>query len=88
MDTNSGSELTLNAPLERSYFEADNSPGSDSILGLIDAKYTNWEWSLSETRPVSIGRGLSVYPLAQVEYAGVQLPIVLYIPPLRGTDAR
>ena len=55
-----------------------------SFLSFLQAKYTTWELSLADTRCLTNVHGLSVYPLVQIEYAN--LPISLYIPPLRGSD--
>jgi hypothetical protein len=59
-----------------------------SLLSLVDAKYLAWESSLSDTRSLTSVDGILVYPLVQIDYPQWRLPISLYIPPLRGSDAR
>jgi hypothetical protein len=55
---------------------------------LLQARYATWESSLADSRsPVDV-RGVSVYPLLQINYAGWHLPVALYMSPLRGSDAR
>jgi hypothetical protein len=59
-----------------------------SILSLLQTKYENWETSLADSRSLTHVNGVSVYPLYEISYAGRHLPVTLYIPPLRGSDAR
>ncbi len=95
-EPNAGSIISLQelgSPLEatvaESSFLADHvSPPPDSFLSLLQTKYTAWESSLSDSRPLTDVNGVSVYPLLPVSYAGWHLPITLYISPLRGSDAR
>jgi hypothetical protein len=59
-----------------------------SFLSVIEAKYVIWESSLADTRSLTSVNGMAVYPLVQIDYADWHLPIGLYVPPLRGSDAR
>ena len=59
-----------------------------SLLSRLQAEYATWESGLADTRSLASVNGLSVYPLMQVDYADVDLPISLYVPPLRGSDVR
>ena len=61
---------------------------SDSLLSLVQTKYLTWESSLADSQPTTYVNGVSVYSLLQVSYEGSHLPISLYVPPLRGSDAR
>jgi hypothetical protein len=54
---------------------------------ILQAKYTEWESSLADSRSLVEVNGVSVYPLLQINYAGWHLPVTLYISPLRGSDA-
>ena len=61
-------------------------PGS--FPSLLQAKYAIWESSLADSgSPVDV-RGVSVYPLLQINYAGWHLPVTLYLTSLRGSDSR
>jgi len=57
----------------------------ESLLGLLQSKYTRWETNLAETRMPLDVNGQSVYPLVQISYGQWTLPIGLYTPPLRGS---
>jgi len=60
----------------------------ESLLSVLQSKYAAWESRLEDSeRPIAVN-GRLVYPLLQVNYAGWRLPISLYTPPLRGSDAR
>jgi hypothetical protein len=59
-----------------------------SFISLLQGKYVRWEVSLADTRSLISVNGLLVYPLVQIDYAQGRLPISLYIPPLRGSEAR
>jgi len=61
---------------------------SDSLLSLVQTKYLTWESSLADSQPTTYVNGVSVYSLLQVSYEGSHLPVSLYVPPLRGSDAR
>jgi hypothetical protein len=54
----------------------------------LEAKYLKWESSLADSRSPTNVHGVLVYPLVQINYAQGSLPISLYLPPLRGSDAR
>jgi len=60
----------------------------ESFLSLLQSKHMAWESRLEDSGPRANLRGRLVYPLLQVNYAGWHLPVALYIPPLRGSDAR
>jgi hypothetical protein len=60
---------------------------SRSLLSRLQAEYATWESGLADTRSLTSVNGWSVYPLVQVNYADWQLPISLYRPSLRGSDA-
>jgi hypothetical protein len=59
-----------------------------SFISILAARYVMWESSLAATRSLMNVNGTSVYPLVQINYDQWQLPIGLYAPPLRGSDAR
>lgn len=59
----------------------------ESFFSLLQTRYEAWESRLEDSGPRLNVNGLLVYPLLQVNYASWHLPIGLYIPPLRGTDA-
>jgi len=59
-----------------------------SFLSLLQTRYAVWESSLADSRSLTNVNGVSVYPVFQVNYGGWHLPVILYIPPLRGSDAR
>jgi hypothetical protein len=63
-------------------------PPSDSLFSFVEAKYLLWESSLADSRSVTYVNGVSVYSLLDVSYEDSRLPISLYVPPLRGSDAR
>jgi hypothetical protein len=63
-------------------------PPSDSLVSFVQTKYLLWESSLADSRPLTYVNGVSVYSLLQVSYEDSHLPITLYVPPLRGSDAR
>ena len=60
----------------------------ESFLSVLQSKYLVWESRLEDSVPPTNVKGMLVYPMLQVSYAGIHLPITLYIPPLRGSDAR
>jgi hypothetical protein len=60
----------------------------ESFLSLLQSKYMAWESRLEDSEARTNVNGRLVYPLLQVNYAGWHLPVTLYIPPLRGSDAR
>jgi hypothetical protein len=60
----------------------------ESFLSAVQSRYVSWESELEDSRSRTNVNGRSVYPLLQVRCAGWHLPITLYIPPLRGSDAR
>jgi hypothetical protein len=64
------------------------SPLSGSFLSLWQAKYTMWESSLEDSRPLVDVNRMSVYPFLQINYTGWHLPVTLYVSSLRGSDAR
>jgi hypothetical protein len=59
----------------------------ESFLSVLHSKYAAWESTLDDSEPRTSVHGLLVNPLLQVNYAGFQLPVSMYIPPLRGSDA-
>lgn len=63
-------------------------PPSDSLFAFVQAKYLLWESSLADSRPLTYVNGVSVYSLLQISYKDSHLPINLYVPPLRGSNAR
>jgi hypothetical protein len=65
-----------------------NAMRGGSLIDLLETAYTQWDSSLADSRSLVHVNGVSVYPLMQVTYTGWRLPISLYIPPLRGSDAR
>jgi hypothetical protein len=60
----------------------------ESLLSVLQSRYVSWESALEDSEPRTNVNGRMVYPLLQVRYAGWHLPITLYIPPLRGSEAR
>jgi len=60
----------------------------ESFLSVLQSGYTAWESRLEDSGPRTNVNGLLVYPLLQINCAGWHLPISLYIPPLRYSDAR
>jgi hypothetical protein len=73
---------------ELAYSADGELPSSRSLLAPFQAKYAAWESSLTDTRSLTSVKGRLVYPLLQVNYGGWRLPVALYLPPLRGSDAR
>jgi hypothetical protein len=63
-------------------------PPSGSFPSLLQAKYVIWESSLADSRSLVDVNGVSVYPLLQINFAGLHLPVTLYLSSLRGSDAR
>ena len=61
-------------------------PGS--LLYPLQTQYLHWESKLADSLPLTSQRGMLVYPLLEINVADSLLPISLYIPPLRGGDAR
>jgi hypothetical protein len=61
-------------------------PGS--LLYPLQTKYLMWESRLADDVPLTNQKGLLVYPLVRIRLANVDLPIGLYVPPLRGSDAK
>ena len=59
-----------------------------SFLYPLQMKYLSWEQSLVDTKSLTDERGLLLYPLVEFNFPPETLPIVLYVPPLRGSDAR
>ena len=59
----------------------------ESFLSVLHSKYTAWEMRLEGSGVRTNVNGRLVYPLMQINYAKFRLPITLYIPPLRGSDA-
>jgi hypothetical protein len=59
-----------------------------SFFSLLQGKYLMWELRLADTRSFTSIDAEIVYPLVQIDYASWHLPVSLYIPPLRGNDAR
>jgi hypothetical protein len=59
-----------------------------SLLSILTVNYARWESSLADTHSLTNANGLLVYPLLQIDYAQLHMPISLYIPPLRCSDAR
>jgi hypothetical protein len=64
------------------------SPTSGSLLSLLQARYAMWQSSLEDSRSLVDVNGVSVYPFLQINYAGWQLPVTLYVSSLRGSDTR
>jgi hypothetical protein len=60
----------------------------ESVLSVLQSKYASWESNLEDSGPRTNVNGLVVYSLLQINYAGWHLPISMYIPPLRGSNAR
>ena len=80
---------TLNARVAEQALLADPvSLPPRSLLSLLQTRYAVWQSSLADSRSLTNVNGVSVYPLLQVNYAGWNLPVTLYISPLRGSDAR
>jgi len=87
--TPSGVELGLDTRSpEFSSFAEGQLLSSRSFLALLEGKYVQWESSLADNRSLVKVNGESVYPLVQIDYAQARLPIILYVPPLRGSEAR
>jgi hypothetical protein len=87
--TPSGVELGLDTRSpEFSSFAEGQLQSSRLFLAVLEAKCAQWESSLADNRSLAKVNGESVYPLVQIDYAQARLPITLYIPPLRGSDAR
>jgi hypothetical protein len=60
----------------------------ESFLSVLQSRYVSWESELEDSEPRTNVNGRMVYSLLQVRCAGWHLPITLYIPSLRGSDAR
>ena len=60
----------------------------ETLLYPSQSNYSAWESRLEDSGPRTNVNRLLVYPLLRVNYAGRDLPISLYIPPLRGSDRR
>jgi hypothetical protein len=73
---------------ESSSLMQDGSLSPESLFSFVDANYQRWQSRLAEMRSITQVNGGSVYPLIQIDYADMHLPITLYIPPLRGSAAR
>lgn len=69
-----------------SFFDAEQMV-PESFLSLLQSKYAAWESRLEDSGRRLNVNGLLVYPLLQVNDGSWRLPVGLYIPPLRGTDA-
>jgi hypothetical protein len=59
-----------------------------SLPSTLHSKYAAWESTAGDSRPGASVDERLVYPLLQVSYGAWRLPIILYLPPLRGSDAR
>ena len=59
----------------------------ESILSVLHSKYTMREMRLEASGVRTTINGRLVYLLMQINYAKFRLPITLYIPPLRSSDA-
>lgn len=80
--------LTLRASVAQPSLLADRvSPPPGSVLSLLQDKYTMWESSLADSRSLINVKGVSVYPLLEINYAGWHLPVTLYLSSLRDSDA-
>ena len=83
-----GFELSTYEPgIPSSSFAEGELLSPESFLSLIGAKYVKWESSLADTRSLTSVNGVAVYPLIQIDYAHWHLPVSLYAPPLRGSNA-
>lgn len=60
----------------------------ESFLSALQLKYLAWESRLEDSETRTNVNGLLVYPLLVANYGGWNLPISMYIPPLRGSDSR
>jgi hypothetical protein len=80
--------LAPKTPTDFSSLAYGDLPPSDSLFSFVQTKYLMWESSLADSRPLTYVNGVSVYSLLQVSYEDSHLPISLYVPPLRGSDAR
>jgi hypothetical protein len=65
-------------------------PGGDSflpdrLLDKIETNYVWWEQRLADSRTLTDERGMHLYPLSVVAFGRDRLPILLYVPPVRGT---
>jgi hypothetical protein len=58
-----------------------------SFLYSLQVSYMQWESRLADTVSPISHRGMLVYPFLEISVTGGHLPISMYIPPLRGSDA-
>jgi hypothetical protein len=59
--------------------------GTTSLFGALQDNYTMWEQQLGDTRLLTDDRGIVLYSLLQVDFGYLRLPIVMYVPALRGS---
>lgn len=63
-------------------------PPPRSLIDPFATRYLQWESGLADTSALVNEKGVLVYPLLQINFAGEHLPISLYLPSLRGSDLR
>jgi hypothetical protein len=66
----------------------NNSLDPESLLSVMETKYMRWESSLANSRSLINVNGVSVYPLAKLDFGDWHLPITLNPAPTRGSDTR
>jgi hypothetical protein len=84
----SGLESTFATGPEQAFLVQAEVLSPRSLVSGLEAKYATWESSLEDLRPRTSVSGEFVYALTQVNYRAWHLPIVLDMPPLRGSDER
>lgn len=53
------------------------------FLSIIQTSYVQWESGIADTRTPTSANGAMVYPMMEINYASGQLPVALYVSPLR-----
>jgi hypothetical protein len=76
------------APGSKNILGDDDLLGPASFLYPLQTRYLLWESRLSDSLIPLNQRGALIYPLLDMNFGGEILPGSLYIPPLRGSDAR